>query len=235
MEKSKTNNSLFSLFILLLIGLSVRSFIFEPFHIPSSSMKSTLLEGDYIFTSKYAYGYSRHSFPFSPNIFSSRIFYTQPKRGDIIVFKHGVRMVKRVIGLPGDKVQIINGDLHINDEKVQQTPYEKFFDYELSDYTPRYIEILPNGKKHEILINNTLHNLSYNTPAYHVPSDKFFVMGDNRNNSLDSRFPNVGFIAKEKLIGRVSMVGLSFKLKKFQWLPFRIPIGLRLDRILHKV
>ncbi|QKX03307.1 signal peptidase I [Wolbachia endosymbiont of Litomosoides sigmodontis] len=232
---------LFSLFFLLLIAVSIRSFLFEPFHIPSGSMKSTLLEGDYIFTSKYSYGYSKYSFPFSPNIFGGRIFYTPPKRGDVIVFKpirnDSISFVKRVIGIPGDKVQVIEGELYLNDQKVERKQIESFFDYESSHNIPRYIEILPSGKEHEILVDNVSNKLSYDTPIYYVPNNRFFVMGDNRNNSLDSRFPEVGFVPMENIIGRVSMVGLSFKLGKVDWLPFnfRIPIALRLDRILHKV
>lgn len=204
-------------------------------------MKSTLLEGDYIFTSKYSYGYSKHSFPFSPNIFSGRIFYTPPERGDIIVFKptrnDSVRFVKRVIGIPGDKVQIIDGELYLNDQKAEQRQIENFFDYESKRSIPRYIETLPSGKEHEILIDNTLNKLSCNTPIYYVPDNQLFVMGDNRNNSFDSRFPEIGFIPAKNIIGRVIMVGLSFKLGKIEWLPFnfRLPTALRFDRILHKV
>ncbi|MGL9758341.1 MAG: signal peptidase I [Wolbachia sp.] len=238
---AKTGRFLSSLFFLLLIALSIRSFLFEPFHIPSGSMKSTLLEGDYIFTSKYSYGYSKHSFPFSPNIFSGRIFYTPPKRGDIVVFKparnDSIRYVKRVIGIPGDKVQMIEGELYLNDQKVKQRQFENFFDYESKRNIPRYIETLPSGKEHEILIDNVSNKLSYNTPVYYVPDDQFFVMGDNRNNSLDSRFPEVGFVPMENIIGRVSIIGLSFKLEKVDWLPFnfRLPVALRLNRVLHKV
>lgn len=237
----RTGRFLSSLFFLLLIALSIRSFLFEPFHIPSGSMKSTLLEGDYIFTSKYSYGYSKHSFPFSPNIFSGRIFYTPPKRGDIVVFKptrnDSIRFVKRVIGTPGDKVQMIEGELYLNDQKVERRQIESFFDYESNRNIPRYIETLLSGKEHEILIDNISNKLSYNTTVYYVPNDQFFVMGDNRNNSLDSRFPEVGFVPMENIIGRVSIVGLSFKLGKIDWLPFnfRLPVALRFDRILHKV
>lgn len=236
-----TRNFLSSLFFTLLFILSVRSFLFEPFHVPTGSMKSTILEGDYLFTSKYPYGFSKHSFLFSPNIFRGRIFYTPPQHGDVIVFKpaknDSTRFVKRVIGVPGDKVQIIDGDLYLNNQKIQREQIESFFDYESSRNIPRYIEILPNGKRHEILIDNIFHKLSYNTPAYYVPDDQFFVMGDNRNNSQDSRFPDVGFVPMENIIGRVSVVGLSFKLGKVDWLPFnfRLPVAIRLDRILHKI
>ncbi|NSM56836.1 signal peptidase I [Wolbachia endosymbiont of Atemnus politus] len=238
---ARTGRFLSSLFFLLLIALSIRSFLFEPFHIPSGSMKSTLLEGDYIFTSKYSYGYSKHSFPFSPNIFSGRIFYTPPKRGDIIVFKptrnNSIIFVKRVIGIPGDKVQMIEGELYLNDQKVKRRQIGSFLDYESNRSIPRYIETLPGGKEHEILIDNVPNRLSYNTPVYYVPNDQFFVMGDNRNNSLDSRFPEIGFVSMENIVGRVNMVGLSFKLEKVGWLPFnfRVPVALRLNRILHKV
>ncbi|MDG7056301.1 MAG: signal peptidase I [Wolbachia endosymbiont of Meromenopon meropis] len=230
-----------SLFLLLLIALSIRSFLFEPFHIPSGSMKSTLLEGDYIFTSKYSYGYSKHSFPFSPNLFSGRIFYTQPERGDVIVFKlkknNNIRFVKRVIGLPCDKIQMIEGELYLNDQKVKRKQIESFFDYESNRSIPRYIETLPNGKKHEILIDSFSNSLLENSPVYYVPKDQFFVMGDHRNNSFDSRFPEIGFVPMENIIGRVSIVGLSFKLNKIDWLPFnfRLPIAIRFDRIFSKV
>ncbi|WP_025264338.1 signal peptidase I [Wolbachia endosymbiont of Onchocerca volvulus] len=238
---ARTGRFLSSLFFLLLIALSIRSFLFEPFHIPSGSMKSTLLEGDYIFVSKYSYGYSRYSFPFSPRIFSGRIFYTPPKRGDIIVFKptrnDSIRFVKRVIGIPGDKVQIIEGELYLNNQKVKRKQIEDFFDYESNRSIPRYIETLSHEREHEILIDNIFNELSYNSPTYCVPDNQFFVLGDNRNNSFDSRFPEISFVPMENIIGRVSIVGLSFKLGKVNWLPFnfRIPIALRLNRILHSI
>ncbi|QKX01533.1 signal peptidase I [Wolbachia endosymbiont of Cruorifilaria tuberocauda] len=230
-----------SLFFLLLVALSIRSFLFEPFHIPSGSMKSTLLEGDYIFTSKYSYGYSKYSFPFSPNVFDGRIFYTPPKRGDIIVFKpvrnNSIRFIKRVIGVPGDKVQMIEGELYLNNQKVERKQIVDFFDYESNRRIPRYIETLPDKKEYEILLDDIYNKLSYNSPTYYVPNNQFFVLGDNRNNSFDSRFPEIGFIPMENIIGRVNIVGLSFKLKRVDWLPFnfRIPVALRLDRVLHNV
>ncbi len=238
---ARTGRFLSSLFFLLLIALSIRSFLFEPFHIPSGSMKSPLLEGDYIFVSKYSYGYSRYSFPFSPRIFSGRIFYTPPKRGDIIVFRptrnDSIRFVKRVIGIPGDKVQIIEGELYLNNQKVKRKQIEDFFDYESNRSIPRYIETLSHEREHEILIDNIFNELSYDSPTYCVPDNQFFVLGDNRNNSFDSRFPEISFVPMENIIGRVSIVGLSFKLGKVNWLPFnfRIPIALRLNRILHSI
>ncbi len=178
---ARTGRFLSSLFFLLLIALSIRSFLFVPFHIPSGSMKSTLLEGDYIFVSKYSYGYSRYSFPFSPRIFSGRIFYTPPKRGDIIVFKptrnDSIRFVKRVIGIPGDKVQIIEGELYLNNQKVKRKQIEDFFDYESNRSIPRYIETLSHEREHEILIDNIFNELSYNSPTYCVPDNQFFCFG----------------------------------------------------------
>ncbi|UWI83342.1 signal peptidase I [Wolbachia endosymbiont of Howardula sp.] len=241
MFNTVTFHKSYSLFSILLIVFLIRSFIFEPFHIPSSSMKSTLLEGDYIFATKYSYGYSKHSLPFSPNFFSGRIFYVPPKLGDVIVFKpahnEGVRFVKRVIGLPGDKVQMISGSLYINDQKVQHIKMKSFFDEDINRYISRYLETLNQNIQHEIIIDNLSHHLSHNTNVYYVPHDHFFVMGDNRNNSLDSRFPEVGCVPMENIIGRVHMVVLSFKLAKKDWIPFnmRIPIALRLNRILHHV
>ncbi len=132
---------------------------------------------------------------------------------------------------------MIEGELYLNDQKVERRQIESFFDYESNRNIPRYIETLLSGKEHEILVDDISNKLSYNTPVYYVPNDQFFVMGDNRNNSLDSRFPEVGFVPMENIIGRVSIVGLSFKLGKVDWLPFnfRLPVALRLNRVLHKV
>ncbi len=115
-----------------------------------------------------------------------------------------------MIGVPGDIVQMINGDLYVNNEKLKIEQVENFLDYESNRSISRFVETLSNGKKHEILIDNIPNKLSHNTPAYHIPDNQFFVMGDNRNNSLDSRFPEVGFVPMENIIGRVNLVGFSF-------------------------
>lgn len=218
---------------MVLAAVLFRSLLFEPFHIPSGSMKSTLLVGDYIFVSKYAYGYSRYSFPFAPKIFEGRIFYHMPQAGDVVVFrpvgKENVNYIKRIIGLPGDKVQLINGDLYINDKKVQYEKITDFIDIDKNNNKtvfPRYEETIYNGRKYEILkLDKLSGSYGNNTEVYTVPQGHFFVLGDNRDNSQDSRY--IGFIPMENLIGRAEIVALSFK----SWLPPK----LRLDRILHKM
>ncbi|XGA08725.1 MAG: signal peptidase I [Wolbachia endosymbiont of Xenopsylla cheopis] len=222
-----------SFILVVLVAVLFRSLLFEPFHIPSGSMKSTLLVGDYIFVNKYAYGYSRYSFPFAPKIFKGRIFYHRPQAGDVVVFrpvgKEGINYIKRIIGLPGDKVQLINGDLYINDKKMKSEKVSNFIDSDWNNNKiaiPRYVETLRNGKKYETLKYHRLYNDSSNEDiVYTVPQDHFFVLGDNRDNSQDSRY--IGFIPVENLVGRAEIVALSFK----SWLPPK----LRLNRILHKI
>lgn len=214
----------------LLIALVFRIFLFQPFSIPSSSMKSTLLIGDYLFVSKYAYGYSRHSVPFSPPIFEGRIWEGQPERGDVIVFKNrrdgNKDYIKRLIGLPGDTVQVIQGVVHINDAPVALRRIEDFI--EPTDRTPissqlcserkvidgqrmcvkeQYIETLPNGREHLILNADRNRTNNDNTRKYVVPEGQYFFMGDNRDNSSDSR--KIGPIPYEDLIGRAEIIFLS--------------------------
>lgn len=229
-SKKKT---VYSFILVVLAAVLFRSLLFEPFRIPSGSMKSTLLVGDYIFVSKYAYGYSRYSFPFAPKIFKDRIFYHKPQAGDVVVFrpvgKENINYIKRIIGLPGDKVQLINGDLYINDKKMKYERVSDFMDIDWNNnkiVIPRYEEAIYNGKKYEILRHHKLFNdLSDEDNIYTVPQDHFFVLGDNRDNSQDSRY--IGFVPMENLVGRAEIVALSFK----SWLPPK----LRLNRILHKI
>jgi signal peptidase I len=199
----------------VLVALLIRSFAFEPFNIPSGSLLPTLQIGDYLFVEKYAYGYSRYSFPLDAIPFEGRIFGKDPARGDIAVFrqpkKTGVDYIKRVIGLPGDKIQMKGGVLNINGKPVMRDfrgPEEVSDNGHAALYT-RYVETLPNGLQHyiyEISDNEKLDN----TSVYTVPPGYYFVMGDNRDSSLDSRVTEeVGLVPAENLIGRAWFIFFS--------------------------
>lgn len=197
----------------LLLALVIRTFLFQPFSIPSGSMRPTLLEGDYLFVTKWAYGYSRHSFPFSPNLFSGRIWSAEPKRGDVVVFKYppdpSLDYIKRVVGLPGDRIQMIDGVLHINGVAVKR---EKTGQIDNPDITEErrpvdvYRETLPNGVSFDTL-DLTQNGLDDNTREFVVPPASYFMMGDNRDNSADSR--RFGFVPDENLVGRANMIFFS--------------------------
>jgi signal peptidase I len=220
-------------YALLLAGL-IRTLFFQPFWIPSSSMKDTLLIGDFLFVNKMAYGYSKHSCPFSMCPFSGRILASEPERGDVVVFKNPGDMrdfIKRLIGLPGDRIQVKQGLLYINDVAVVVEPdgmFEEVMEMQgPAGGTPRcsnnqvaqgdicqkerFRETLPNGVTHSILnIGNTQGD---NTAVFTVPEGKYFFMGDNRDNSSDSRFSvqqhGVGFVPAENLVGRADRVIFS--------------------------
>lgn len=220
-HKKKTGgilDTLKTVFWAVLIALLVRTFAYEPFNIPSGSMIPTLLVGDYLFVSKFSFGYSKHSLPFSLPLIPGRVMESQPERGDVVVFKlpsdTSQDYIKRVIGLPGDTVQVTNGRLYINNKMVER---ERIEDYILTDGTGRsaavaqYLETLPNGRVHRILELFGDQGPSDNTEPFTVPEYHFFMMGDNRDNSADSRaFPSrFRFVPIENLVGRAEFLFYS--------------------------
>jgi signal peptidase I len=224
----------------LLIALVIRTFLFQPFNIPSSSMENTLLVGDYLFVSKFAYGYSRFSLPFG-HIFPSvgRIVGSAPKRGDVVVFKMPNKessdylddFIKRVIGLPGDRIQMIGGQLYINGKavpKVRAADYVERIDG-MTYHVPRYQETLPNGKKYYVLDSNP-DSGEDNTPVFVVPPAHYFMMGDNRDNSNDSR-AEVGYVPAENLVGKAEVIFFSTNGTAHWWEIWKWPWTIRYDRI----
>jgi len=198
----------------IVIAMLVRTFAYEPFNIPSGSMKPTLLVGDYLFVSKTSYGYSRYSLPFSLPLIPGRILYDIPKRGDVFVFKkppeNKTDYIKRLIGLPGDTVQMIKGILHINGKAVSRRRIEDFVERDSYGNTrriPQFIETLPNGVEHPILEADGDTSFYDNTKVFTVPEGHFFAMGDNRDNSSDSRV--FKFVPKENLVGRAEFLFFS--------------------------
>ena len=198
----------------LLLAVVIRTLLFQPFTIPSGSMMPTLLVGDYIFVNKFAYGYSKYSLPFSPDLFNGRIFGSDPARGDVVVFRKpsepDVDYIKRVVGLPGDRIQVTNGVLLINGQPVPKQPDGTFTsDYKRDPGTdvPVFRETFDTGKTFDTL-DQVPDSEGDNTREFLVPEGHFFMMGDNRDNSRDSRF-DVGFVPAENLIGRASFITFS--------------------------
>ena len=221
----------------MLIAIAIRTVAFEPFNIPSGSMIPTLLIGDYLFVSKYSYGYSRYSLPLSPPLFSGRIFGQLPHRGDVAVFKlprdNSTDYIKRLVGLPGDRIQMIHGQLYINGEVVQRAPAGE---YVAEGEGPqmllrRYLETLPGGVQHYILKASDDQPLD-NTQEYKVPDGYVFAMGDNRDNSLDSRVLNaVGFVPLENLVGRAEFIFFSIDASLPWWEVWEWPFEIRWSRL----
>ncbi len=220
----------------LIIAGVIRSFLFQPFNIPSGSMEDTLLIGDYLFVSKSTYGYSRYSFPFGIIPFEGRFaVMSEPKRGDIVVFKfppdNSTDYIKRLIGLPGDRIQMKEGVLYINDVAV---PKEKIDDYVETiggepRNIPRYRETLPNGVSYEVLDRDPQGNLD-NTQVFVVPEGHYFMMGDNRDNSADSRV-DVGYVPFENFVGKAQIIFFSTNGEARIWEVWKWPFAIRYDRL----
>ena len=223
----------------MIIAGAVRTVAFEPFNIPSGSMIPTLLIGDYLFVSKYSYGYSRHSMPFSIGPGGGRIFERMPERGDVVVFKKPpeakIDYIKRVVGLPGDRIQVKGGILFINGTPVERQRIEDFIERDRDGNIFRalqYIETLPNGKKHRIIESHGDTGPADNTPEYKVPEGHYFMMGDNRDNSADSRFlSEVGYVPAENLVGRAEVLFFSGDGSAALWEVWRWPWAIRYSRL----
>jgi signal peptidase I len=235
-DKSGWLDTIKTLFIAGLIAISFRSVIAEPFNIPSGSMIPTLLVGDYLFVSKFSYGYSRHSFPFSAAPISNRVMASTPERGDVAVFRLpsnvSVDYIKRVVGLPGDRIQVKRGILHINGQAVERrlVGNGNITSGQSSLVTQRYEEVFPDGHSH--IIQEVSDNQIFdNTPEFTVPDGHYFMMGDNRDNSRDSRSSSVGFVPFENFIGRAEFLFFSHGGDARFWEIWKWPFSIRISRI----
>ena len=218
------------------LALGFRSLLFEPFNIPSGSMIPTLLVGDYLFVSKYSYGYSRYSFPFGMAPFDGRVFETPPDRGDVAVFRQpqneSVAFIKRIVGLPGDRIQVTDGVLRINDVAVNRV--RKGFATASDGYNvirfAVYQETLPNGKSY-LIQERSDDDVLDNTNVFLVPEGHYFMMGDNRDNSRDSRTTSVGMVPAENLIGRAERLFFSHNKSAHLWEIWKWPFAIRYGRL----
>ena len=224
--KKKILDNLKTIFYALVIAIIIRSFLFQPFYIPSSSMEPTLLVGDRLFVTKYSYGYSKHSFPFSPPILNKRIIFSSPERGDVVVFKtpadNRTDYIKRLIGLPGDRIQFIDANLYLNNSEILKskiTNKSKIYCGSKIIDVYRFEEKLPNGNKFQTVY---LKDYTYqNSDIYIVPKDHYFFLGDNRDCSKDSRFlASVGYVHKDNLVGKAQFIFFSSDQKVGRFLEF---------------
>tara|TARA_B100000579_G_C22722742_1_gene800246 strand:+ start:186 stop:914 length:729 start_codon:yes stop_codon:yes gene_type:complete len=240
--KKKIIENIKTLFYALIIALLIRSILFQPFYIPSSSMEPNLLIGDRLFVSKYSYGYSRHSFPFSPKIFNNRFLERKPKRGDIIVFKtpadNRTDYIKRLIGLPGDTIQITNKKLFLNNKEVQRKKIKNYIKINCGDEildATFYEETLPNGISYISVYRNK--GTMINTDKFIVPDNHYFFMGDNRDCSKDSRFlSSVGYVNFNNFVGKAQIIFFSNDINKGNFFKFwKWNKSIRFNRLFNKI
>lgn len=229
----------------LLLAFVVRTFVFEPFNIPSGSMIPTLLVGDYVFTEKWAYGYSHFSLPWSPDLFSGRVPFRMPHRGDVAVFREtndtSIDYIKRIVGLPGDHVQMRGGELYLNGTLVPRTDlgsYTAVNEYGVETEARRYREMLPSSTGGAPIAHDVLKEQddgpANDTPDVIVPPGCFFAMGDNRDDSADSRFPRptgIGMVPMENLVGHAVLVFFSIDLRHPVWEAWYWPFEIRWSRL----
>ena len=238
LNKNFFRENIKTLFYALLIALFIRSFLFQPFYIPSSSMEPNLLVGDRLFVSKYSYGYSKHSFPFSPNIFAGRKLFNEPMRGDVVVFKtpadNRTDYIKRLVGLPGDVLQFIDGNLYLNNNEIFKNINKEgniincgkiIIDSDI------YTEELPNGILYKTAYSKE--NRYLNSDKFKVPENHYFFLGDNRDCSKDSRYlGSVGYVHKNNLVGKARIIFFSSDRKIGNFLEFwKWKHSIRFDRL----
>ena len=219
LDKNFFKENIKTIIYALIIAIFIRSIFFQPFYIPSSSMEPNLLVGDRLFVSKYSYGFSKHSFPFSPNLFKGRILFSEPKRADVVVFKtpadNRTDYIKRLIGLPGDSIQFINGDIYLNNNQILKTKSKKYSKINCGKVTleiDAFEEKLPNSKTYVAVYDKK--NTYINSDKFTVPKDHYFFLGDNRDCSKDSRYlTSVGYVHKDNLVGKARIIFFSSNYK----------------------
>jgi signal peptidase I len=242
MDEKKKNiikDNLRTIISAILIAFFIRTFLLQPFTIPSGSMLPNLLVGDYLFVSKYSYGYSKYSIPFSPNIISGRLFGRKPTRGDVAVFRlpkdTSIDYIKRIIGLPGDTVKVLKGVVYVNNRPLDQSLFETDYKY-YKYYNPDKVLIESIEDKSYVTLNLDSESIGDNTGTYIVPKNHYFMMGDNRDNSLDSRFiEQVGYVPYENLIGRAEFLFFSSDRSIPLWKIWQWHKKYRLDRVFKKI
>ncbi|MDG1707693.1 MAG: signal peptidase I [Emcibacteraceae bacterium] len=208
-----------TIFYAFIIAISFRTFVLQPFTIPSESMLKNLMVGDFLMVNKSSYGFSKHSLPFSLPLIPDRIFASDVERGDVVVFRlpsdTGTYYIKRIVGLPGDKIQMIRGELHLNGAKLPRLKVEDYVrtnEYGREETFEQYEEVMPNGKTY-LTLDSEYSRRADDTELFYVPEGHYFAMGDHRDNSLDSRWPSgegVGYVPYENIIGEAKWITLSF-------------------------